>query len=223
MGAVMGGLTGGLYCAGVPGPVLLTAGAGVATATNGLDGLACYAAGTMGGMAGGYVAGKIRSAYYVKYGSPYEAGPYASAGSAEQNAERLDTRVTSSLNVNNDPIIRSGPNIVSGINAAWNDSNPGMTATREHGGWIVIDTETGDLSIQRWPEGQQAIITPTPRPVYAVAHFHTHPNIGPMWNPNPSPPDIVYTMKMQIPGYVRNINGIVRIDPNDGRCSYVWP
>ena len=88
MGAVMGGATGGLYNAGVPGSVLLAAGAGTAAATNGLDGLAYYAAGMLGAMAGGYTAGKIRSAYYAKYGSPYEAGPY---GSAEQNAERLDT------------------------------------------------------------------------------------------------------------------------------------
>jgi hypothetical protein len=54
MGGAFGAIGGGLYAAHVPVWAMIGGGAAVATATGGLEGLAHYAAGFAGALAGGY-------------------------------------------------------------------------------------------------------------------------------------------------------------------------
>jgi len=66
---------------------------------------------------------------------------------------------------------------------AWEDSQPGPTGGHEEGGFILRDS-AGDLSIERWPHGQQNAIVVPPHPNCRTndrdiaATFHTHPNTG---------------------------------------------
>jgi len=76
-----------------------------------------------------------------------------------------------------DPVVRAA------LGKAWEDSQPGPTGGHEEGGFILRDL-AGDLSIERWPHGQQNAIVVPPHPNCRindrdiVATFHTHPNTG---------------------------------------------
>jgi len=69
------------------------------------------------------------------------------------------------------------------LRQAWEDSQPGLTGGHEEGGFILRDSD-GNLSVERWPHGQQGSITVPSHPGCRindqdiVATFHTHPNTG---------------------------------------------
>ena len=77
----------------------------------------------------------------------------------------------------NDPVVRAA------LRQAWEDSQPGPTGGHEEGGFILRDS-AGNLSVERWPYGQQNSIVVPPHPDCQindqdiVATFHTHPNTG---------------------------------------------
>ena len=77
----------------------------------------------------------------------------------------------------NDPAVRVA------FRQAWEDSQPGPTGDHEEGGFILRDS-AGNLSVKRWPHGQQNSIVVPPHPNCRIndqdiiATFHTHPNTG---------------------------------------------
>ncbi len=77
----------------------------------------------------------------------------------------------------NDPAIRAE------LKRAWQDSQPGVTGGHEEGGFVLRDS-VGNLSVVRWPKGNQNIIILPPHANCRigehdiVATFHTHPNTG---------------------------------------------
>jgi hypothetical protein len=71
--------------------------------------------------------------------------------------------------------------IQAALQQAWVDSLPGDPANRhEEGGWIYMDTTTGQITILRASSGQQNTLNLRNPPLVAgsivVATFHTHPN-----------------------------------------------
>jgi hypothetical protein len=77
--------------------------------------------------------------------------------------------------------LRSDPVVVSAIEQAWDDSQPDDPIARhEEGGWIYMDTVTGEIATRRQAAGGQATIDLSNPPVVlgsvVVGKFHTHPN-----------------------------------------------
>lgn len=120
------------------------------------------------------------------------------------------------------------PVVSAAIEQAWIDSQAGDKDNRhEEGGWIVQNTETGELSVVRWPAGTRDEITPSPLPQIpchrVVGEFHTHPNPpvdeeGTEWEQGPSESDMRAAADQGLPAIVRNGAGTVtygahRADP----------
>lgn len=88
-----------------------------------------------------------------------------------------------------DQIIRSS------LLQAWAESKPGTFEAHEEGGFILRDTD-GALRVERWPRGGQNEIFVPLHPggkrgdATIVATFHTHPNVGPDFQQEPSLTDI---------------------------------
>src|SRR5436190_1137048 len=80
---------------------------------------------------------------------------------------------------------------------AWHDSVPRDPISRhEEGGWIYMDTSTGQVATRRAPHGSTAQIDlggpPLLRGCVVVGTFHTHPNPSSQgWRPGPSTTDRV--------------------------------
>jgi hypothetical protein len=87
-----------------------------------------------------------------------------------------------------DPVIRAT------LKQAWEDSQPGLAGGHEEGGF-VLRASADNLSIERWPHGQQnTIMVPSHsdcrfRDRDIVATFHTHPNTGSDYLQEPSETD----------------------------------
>jgi proteasome lid subunit RPN8/RPN11 len=87
-------------------------------------------------------------------------------------------------------------NVKAGLKKAAADSDIGGKNPVEHGGFILQDPETCDLSVARWPQGKGASIQPViskdgkSNGLDIVGSFHTHPNVGPGWVAEPSTADI---------------------------------
>jgi len=92
------------------------------------------------------------------------------------------------MDILNDPVVRAA------LRYAWDDSQPGMLGGHEEGGFILRDS-TGDVTVERWPHGQQnTIVVPSHsdcrfRDQDIVATFHTHPNTGNDYLQEPSETD----------------------------------
>src|SRR5262245_53059752 len=88
--------------------------------------------------------------------------------------------------------LRNDPTVQLALDEAWMDSLPGDPEARhEEGGWIYMDTTSGQISVRRAISGGQAIIDLTRPPAITgsvvVGKFHTHPNpTAEGWNPGPS-------------------------------------
>lgn len=115
------------------------------------------------------------------------------------------------------------PVVSAAVEQAWTDSQAGDKDNRhEEGGWIVQNTETGALSVHRWPAGTRAGITPNARPEIpchrVVGHFHTHPNPpededGTKWVQGPSDSDANFAENTGLPGIIRNGAGTETYGP----------
>jgi len=81
------------------------------------------------------------------------------------------------------------------LEQAWTDSLAGDPIQRhEEGGWIYVDTSTGEVLVRRAPAGARATLNlnvPATVPgAVVVATFHTHPNPSAEgWDPGPSASD----------------------------------
>jgi hypothetical protein len=81
------------------------------------------------------------------------------------------------------------------LSQAWQDSQPGVSGGHEEGGFIVQNA-TGELSVARWPKGDENTIILLPHhdckigEDEIVASFHTHPNTGSDFIQEPSETDI---------------------------------
>ncbi len=67
------------------------------------------------------------------------------------------------------------------LEQAWVDSLPAEPTRRhEEGGWVYMDTTTGNLSILRAASGARSVLKLNSPPIISgsvvVATFHTHPN-----------------------------------------------
>jgi hypothetical protein len=86
-------------------------------------------------------------------------------------------------------------NVRDSLSEAWRRSEPGTPNAHEEGGFIVR-RPTGELFVIGWPKGAQNQILVPPHPqgtrgnMPIVATFHTHPNIGPGFQQEPSLTDI---------------------------------
>jgi proteasome lid subunit RPN8/RPN11 len=80
------------------------------------------------------------------------------------------------------------------LREAWQDSHPGASGGHEEGGFVLQDA-AGELSVVRWPRGEQnTILVPAHDGCKMgegeiVASFHTHPNTGPDYLQEPSETD----------------------------------
>ena len=87
------------------------------------------------------------------------------------------------------------PTVRTTIRRAWEDSQPGPTGGHEEGGFILRDT-AGNLSVERWPQGEQNAMAVPSHPGCKVedrdilATFHTHPNTGADFLQEPSDTDV---------------------------------
>ena len=112
------------------------------------------------------------------------------------------------------------------IDQAWTDSQAGDKDKRhEEGGWIIQDTQTGKLSVVRWPKGTGSSISPGAPPKIpcsrVVGHFHTHPNPptdenGTKWEQGPSQSDKNFADHYGLPGIVKNAAGTESFGPATG-------
>ncbi|MGO9115499.1 MAG: hypothetical protein ACLP9L_40325 [Thermoguttaceae bacterium] len=118
--------------------------------------------------------------------------------------------------LSNQPVVQEA------IEQAWNDSQPEDSARRhEEGGWIFVDTTTGEISVRRQAAGQQAAIDLDRPPIVpgsvVVAKFHTHPNpTSEGWDPGPSHHDQIVDALHGVPDLIRADDGI-HISGPDGR------
>lgn len=122
------------------------------------------------------------------------------------------------------------PVVSAAIEQAWTDSQAGDKDNRhEEGGWIIQDTVTGNLSVQRWPAGNRSGINPGAPPqipcTKVVGHFHTHPNPatdenGTKWEQGPSDADDNFAGHYGLPGIIRNGAGKEYFGPNTGALPH---
>jgi hypothetical protein len=94
-----------------------------------------------------------------------------------------------SVNSLDDPAVRDQ------LRQAWLDSRPATSAAHEEGGFVLRNAD-GSLTVERWPRGaQDEIVVPlhaggTWGGQLIVATFHTHPNVGPDFEQEPSLTDV---------------------------------
>ena len=102
------------------------------------------------------------------------------------------------------------------LHAAWVASNVAVpaagTTQHEEGGWVFMNLMTGDLTTQRAVHGAGAAILLTSPPTVTdsivVAKFHTHPNLGPLWESGPSPQDATVDAAQGVPDIVAGNPGL---------------
>ncbi len=115
------------------------------------------------------------------------------------------------------------------LEVAWVDSLPADPGKRhEEGGWIYVDTTTGDLALRRAPAGRRAFLDLDTPPVVAgsvvVATFHTHPNpAAEGWSPGPSEGDTHSAWILGVPCLIRAEDGIHTTGPERRRGGLQGP
>jgi hypothetical protein len=105
------------------------------------------------------------------------------------------------------------------LEKAWDDSTPDDSLLRhEEGGWIFIDTKTGDMVVRRASSGAQTSLDLSEPPLVfnavVVATFHTHPNpSADGWEPGPSSDDTESAWLAGVPCLIRADDGIHTTGP----------
>ncbi len=91
-------------------------------------------------------------------------------------------------------MVLHNPVVRTALRQAWQASQPGVADGHEEGGFVLRDS-VGNLSVVRWPRGEQNAIILPPHPGCKihehdiVATFHTHPNTGRDYLQEPSETD----------------------------------
>ena len=110
--------------------------------------------------------------------------------------------------------------VLNALDAAWVDSRPDDAIARhEEGGWIYMNTITGEISIRRATPGAMAGIDLSSPPIVVgtilVGVFHTHPNpTAEGWDPGPSVSDQLIDNLNGVPDLIRADNGVHLSGPN---------
>ena len=127
------------------------------------------------------------------------------------------TQPPSAAELLNDPVVQQA------LAQAWLDSQTDDPSNRhEEGGWIYLNTITGQLTIQRAPAGSRVQLDLSDPPevpdAVVVGTFHTHPNpTAADWNPGPSPTDQASAASSGVPWLIRADNGDYSTEPNRRR------
>jgi len=96
------------------------------------------------------------------------------------------------------------------LEKAWVDSLPEDTARRhEEGGWIYMNTATGEIRVVRANPGARAFVDLSQPPgiegCTVVGKFHTHPNpVSDGWQPGPSDADLRVDANHGVPDLIRS-------------------
>ena len=114
----------------------------------------------------------------------------------------------------NDLITRT--EVRNALASAWRDSTPALNppggTQHEEGGWVFLNLITNALTVQRQAAGATAAINLSAPPAVAdsivVAKFHTHPNLGPGWDPAPSAGDAAVDAVHGVPDIVVGTPGV---------------
>ena len=107
---------------------------------------------------------------------------------------------------------------------AWQESNPNAPSVKagdlgskkvEQGGW-VIKTKNG-FRLKRWKPGTRSVSRPGFwKPFRTAASFHTHPNTSAeSYSQDPSPSDIKFANRTNVPLIIRGHNGYRYIFPEN--------
>jgi hypothetical protein len=108
----------------------------------------------------------------------------------------------------------SHPIVQRALDHAWADSAPDDPDRRhEEGGWIYLQTTTGEIIVRRAQGGARAAIDlGNPEVIIdcvVVGKFHTHPNpTGEGWNPGPSANDMILAALHGVPDLIRADDGV---------------
>jgi hypothetical protein len=119
--------------------------------------------------------------------------------------------------------LRNNPTVQQAMEQAWTDSQPDDAAKRhEEGGWVYMNTTTGEITTQRAPAGKQASISVENPPAVSgsvvVATFHTHPNpTSEGWDPGPSDADTKNANRRGVPTLIRSDDGVHTTGPDTRR------
>ena len=119
--------------------------------------------------------------------------------------------------------LQANPIVLQAIEQAWIDSQPSDSLLRhEEGGWIFLDTTTGQISVRRQTSGGKAAIglgaPPSVSDSVLVGLFHTHPNpTSEGWEPGPSPQDEIMDALLGLPDLIRADDGIHVSGPDSRR------
>jgi len=109
------------------------------------------------------------------------------------------------------------------LEQAWEDSLSDDPVHRhEEGGWIYLDSPTGDVMVRRAPAGTQSTldlsIPPVVRGAKVIATFHTHPNPSAEgWEPGPSAEDTQSAWLFGVPCLIRADDGTHTTGPASRR------
>jgi hypothetical protein len=126
-------------------------------------------------------------------------------------------RAPTAADLLNHPMVRQA------IEEAWRDSLPDEPMNRhEEGGWIYLETTTGEIQIRRAAPGRQAEVIlenpPEIRGAVIVGVFHTHPNpTAEGWDGGPSEADRRADDRDGIPDLIRADDGIHVSGPESRR------
>lgn len=104
----------------------------------------------------------------------------------------------------------ANPVVTAAINTAWTASspaiNPPVVNQHEEGGWVFLNLVTGAVTTRAQASGGMAAINLSNPPIVpdsvVIGKYHTHPNLGPGWNPRPSPGDIAVDAQHGVPDIV---------------------
>lgn len=116
-----------------------------------------------------------------------------------------------------DPVVQAA------MQQAWIDSLPGDPVARhEEGGWVYMETTTGQVSVRRAPTGTGDSLDLGNPPVIpasvVVGTFHTHPNpTDDGWEPGPSPNDRYWAQVSGVPWLIQADDGMHVIGPASRR------
>ena len=119
------------------------------------------------------------------------------------------------------------PLIQAALEQAWSDSMPDDPERRhEEGGWIYLDTTTGEISIRRALAGAQAELNLANPPIVPgsliVGIFHTHLNPSSEgWDPRPTEEDRKADERDGVPDLIRADDGIHVSGPESRRGGLV--
>lgn len=182
--------------------------------------------GVTGGAAGRGVVSRDATAPVQERAAQSAGAPSWSAGTVDSNEPLAD------------------PSVQRALGQAWTESNPSSNCfqsqascppTKEQGGWI-LKSPNGKYEIQRWSDAgatHKGIDVPrqviAPRNYRLAGSFHTHPNLGPDWEPSASPADWRIFGNRASPHYIVSGQGTYRLT-NIQQClgagcptTNIWP